>query len=182
MERLVRISNNAADKLSSAILAFSGAIIGVTVVLILAESLSRNILGYSRAFMEEFPRLLVPFFVFPMMGVLYKAKRHITVDILPTKLAPVRLLILNLFIDAVVVAVALQMFFAGLQAVSHFRMMGLMSVTEWPFPMWWAYLSFPIGFGLLTIFVLSNLLENLWRLYQLIKKNDLLPASTGDKQ
>jgi TRAP-type C4-dicarboxylate transport system permease small subunit len=50
-------------------------------------------------------------------------------------------------------------------------MMGLMSVTEWAFPMWWVYLTFPLGFGLLIIFVIESIFSDAWQLYILMKQS-----------
>jgi TRAP-type C4-dicarboxylate transport system permease small subunit len=177
MRKVIRWFQSVTYVLSIMIVAFAAFIIALNVLSLFFESITRYLLGTSRAFMEEFPRLLVPFFVFPMLGVLYKAGRHISVDVLPEKLSPKFRAMLKIAVSAVVLGVAAEMVLAGTKAVAQFKMMGLMSVTEWVFPMWWVYLTFPVGFGLLIIFVLEAIVSDAWQLH-LILQQEKTPAST----
>jgi TRAP-type C4-dicarboxylate transport system permease small subunit len=164
------------------IVAFAAVIIALDVFSLFFESVTRYIMGSSWAFMEEFPRLLVPFIVFPMLGVLYKTGRHITVDMLPEKLSPKPKTVLRIVVGLVVLGVAIELLFAGNEAVAHFKMMGLMSVTEWVVPMWLIYLTFPVGFGLLIIFVLESIVSDIWQLYLLMTKNAPSTAAQGTER
>lgn len=177
MRKAVRWFQSVTHVLSIVIVTFAAFIIALNVLSLFFESITRYIMGSSRAFMEEFPRLLVPFFVFPMLGVLYKAGRHISVDVLPEKLSPKSKILLRIAVSAVVLGVAVEMVLSGTKAVAQFKMMGLMSVTEWVFPMWWVYLTFPLGFGLLIIFVLEAIISDAWQLY-LITQQKNTPAAT----
>jgi len=170
MEKVLSCYQMVTDVLARLIIGVAAVIIGLDVLLLFAESVGRYILGSSRAFMEEFPRLLVPFVVFPMMGVLLKMGRHISVDVLPDRLNPKQQTMLKILVYGIILAVAVELLIAGAAAVGHFKMMGLMSITEWTFPMWWVYLTFPLGFALLIIFVLEMLLRECWRLYTIVRE------------
>jgi TRAP-type C4-dicarboxylate transport system permease small subunit len=171
MEKAIAFFKKVTTVLTVIITALAAAIIALDVLSLFIESVGRYLLGSSRAFMEEFPRLLVPFFVFPMMSVLYKSGRHISVDLLPNRLSSRYKIMLRIVVGAVVLGVAVEMIIAGMSAVSHFKMMGLMSVTEWTLPMWWIYLSFPLGFGLLAIFALVSIISDSWQLFLVMKKD-----------
>ena len=180
MEKAVASFQKITSVLAAIILTWAALIVALGVLLLFFESASRYFLGSSRAFMEELPRLLVPFFVFPMMGVVYKAGRHISVELLPERLSPRYKIMLRLVVNLVVLGVAVEMIIAGISAVGHFKMMGLMSVTEWAFPMWWAYVSFPLGFGLLALFALEAIISDAWQLVQIVEEGHPKPTHTKE--
>jgi hypothetical protein len=68
MEKFLVYYEMATKILSKIILGFSALAIGLAVASITTEAATRYLWGSSQAFMEELPRLLVPFIVFPMMG------------------------------------------------------------------------------------------------------------------
>ena len=147
------------DLLAKAILIMAALIVGLDVLSIFAEAVGRYIVGQSRAFMEELPRLAVPLVVFPMMGVLLRLKKHIAVDLLPEKLKGQARSLVLISAYAVVLAVAVQFLLAGIIAVNYYREVGFETQTEIVFKIWLTYLPFPIGFGLLVLFTV----ELLWR-------------------
>jgi TRAP-type C4-dicarboxylate transport system permease small subunit len=167
MEKFLSIYNQVTGTLSKIILGFAAVIIGLNVAAISAEAAARYLWGSSQAFMEEFPRLLVPFIVFPMMGVLLKAGKHISVEILPQKLEGKYRSFLLIIVYGVILVISLEFCIAGISAVSYFKMIGLASITEWTFPMWWVYTTFPVGFALLIFFDLELLLREIWVLYKM---------------
>lgn len=165
MEKFLSYYEMATGFLSKIILGLSALAIGLAVASITTEAATRYLWGSSQAFMEELPRLLVPFIVFPMMGVLLKAGKHISVDLLPQKLKGRSRSLLLTIVYGVILIIALQFLIAGISAVSFFKMTGLASVTEWTFPMWWVYSTFPVGFALLIFFDLELFLREIWMLF-----------------
>lgn len=155
------------DLLAKVILTLAGLIVGLDVLSIFAEAVGRYVIGQSRAFMEELPRLAVPLIVFPMMGVLLKMKKHISVDLLPEKLKGRARSLVLVCVYTVVLAVAIQFLLAGIVAVAHYRELGFETQTEIVFKIWVTYLPFPIGFGLLILFVVELLLAELVNLVRL---------------
>ena len=153
--------------LFKAIIILSAVIVGFDVLSIFLEALGRYLLGHSRAFMEELPRLLVPVVVFPMMGVLLKLKRHINVDLLPVKLEGKARSLLMIVVYSVVVGVAVLFLIAGILAVQYYYAMGFETHTEIIFKFWVTYLPFPIGFGFLILFAVELLWSELVTLIKL---------------
>ena len=170
MEKVLGYYQKITGVLSKAILGFAAAIIGLDVLSIFLEAVSRYVFGESRASMEEIPRLLVPFIVFPMMGVLLKLKKHITVEILPERLKGKARSLLLIIVYSIVVAVAVQFLIAGVNAVRYYFQMGFEIQGELIFPVWISYLAFPVGFGLLVLFAVELLLQELLTLINLVKE------------
>ena len=82
MEKTLKTYQSVIDLLGKIVMTWAALVIGLDVLSIFLEAVSRYVIGSSRAFMEEVPRLLAPFIVFPMMGVLLRLKKHINVNIL----------------------------------------------------------------------------------------------------
>ncbi len=149
------------------ILTLSAVVIGLDVLSIFLEAVGRYLVGYSRAFMEELPRLMVPFVVFPMMGVLLRLKKHIAVDVLPESVRGKTKSFLLIVVYSVVVAVAVLFFIAGVIAIRYYHEMGFETHTEIIFKLWVTYLPFPIGFGFLILFAVELLWAELVNLLRL---------------
>ncbi len=169
MEKALKCYQQVIQVLSRIILTFAAAIIGLDVLSIFLEALGRYVVGSSRAFMEELPRLMAPFVVFPMMGVLLRLKKHIAVDILPERLTGKARSILLISVYAIIAAVACQFFMAGVVAVSYYFNMGFETHTEIIFKLWVTYLPFPIGFGMLLLFAVELLWSELVTLINLCR-------------
>ena len=146
------------------LLAYGAIVIGLDVIAIFAESVGRYIFGSSRAFMEEYPRLLTPYFVFPLMGAIFRLKKHIGVEILPEKLTGHKRSWLKMIICCIVIAIAAEFLIAGASSVRYYREMGYETQTEFALPLWWVYLSFPVGFAVLILFAIEMLWEALLNL------------------
>ena len=159
MEKAFGFYQRIVASLARIILVVAATIIGLDVLSIFLEAVGRYLVGSSRAFMEELPRLAVPFVVFPMMGVLLRLKRHVSVDVLPETLKGKARSWLLIVVYGVVVAVSVQFFIAGLIAVKYYYEIGFETHTEIIFKLWITYLPFPVGFALLVLFAL----ELLWR-------------------
>ena len=169
MEKALGYYQRAMEVLYKIILTLAAIVIGLDVLSIFLEALGRYLVGSSRAFMEELPRLMVPFVVFPMMGVLLRLKKHINVDILPERLTGKARCAVLICVYLVVVAVACQFFMAGIIAVRYYYQMGFETHTEIIFKLWVTYLPFPIGFGLLVLFAVELLWAELVTLMHLFR-------------
>lgn len=171
MEKAFSYFQKMTDVLAKLILGLAAVIIGLDVLSIFLEVLGRYMVGSSRAFMEELPRILVPFVVFPMMGVLLKLKKHITVDVLPERLKGKGRSVLLIVVYSVVLAVAIQFLIAGVIAVRYYFEMGFETHTEIVFKFWVTYLPFPVGFGLLILFAVELLWQELITLIRLVRED-----------
>ncbi len=166
MEKILTRFTKFNNGLAGVLLAFGALITAVLVLSLFAGAVSRYLIGGSHAFLEEIPRMIVPFAVFPLMGPLLRTGRHISVDVLPDRLKPPGRHILMVLVYGVCFLVAAQFTIAGMSAVSHFKTMGLVSVTEWVVPMWCIYAAFPLGFGLLCLFALELMLIEGHKIYR----------------
>jgi len=171
MEDAFKLYQKIMSGLLKIILTIAALIIGLDVLSIFLEAFGRYVVGSSRAFMEELPRLMVPFVVFPMMGVLLKLKRHIGVDILPGLVTGRKRAILMVIVYAIVLGISIQFMMAGVIAVHYYYQMGFETQTEIIFPVWVTYLPFPAGFGLLILFTIEMMWQELITLLKLIKED-----------
>ena len=64
----------------------------------------------------------------------------------------------------VVVIATIVFLIAGVEAVALFRMLGQVMELEFDLPMWYVYLSFPVGFSILTSFSFELCLEDMIKL------------------
>ncbi len=167
MEKALAVYRRWLDVLFKIVVTFSALIIGLDVLSIFLEAVGRYAFGQSRAFMEELPRLMIPFVVFPMMGVLLKLNKHVTVDVLPEKMKGKTKSLLLVAVYAVVVTVAAVFFIAGVVAVKYYHAMGFETETEIIFKLWVTYLPFPLGFALLILFCVELLWAELLTLWKL---------------
>ena len=179
MEKALEVYRRITQVLFKVIMSLAAVIVGLDVLSIFLEAVGRYVVGSSRAFMEELPRLMVPFVVFPMMGVLLKIKKHISVDILPEKITGKARSLLMIVVYSVVVAVSIQFFMAGILAVKYYHEMGFETHTEIIFKLWVTYLPFPIGFGLLILFAIELVWEELVNLLKLCRSRQELEEEGG---
>lgn len=147
------------DVIAALATAIGMAIIAFAVLALLAAALERHLSGYGYAWMNDLPPHLLPWCVFPLMGVLFRSDRHITVEVAPSLLTGRALHVLRLVIAVIVLVSGLYFCFAGVQATAFFRMLGQVTETEIQIPFWWLYAAFPAGFAILSSFALESLLR-----------------------
>ena len=179
MEKALEVYQRITQVLFKVILSLAAVIVGLDVLSIFLEAVGRYVVGSSRAFMEELPRLMVPFVVFTMMGVLLKINKHISVDILPERLTGKARSLLMIVVYSVVVAVSIQFFMAGILAVRYYHEIGFETHTEIIFKLWVTYLPFPIGFGLLILFAIELVWEELVNFQKLCRSRQELEEEGG---
>jgi len=164
LRRLLSIYVRINDAISVVILALGAVIVGFAVVALFSGAVERYVSGIGYAWLDDMPPMLLPWAVFPILGVLIRSDRHIAVEVLPTMLRGRARTLLRLAVYLVCLAAALTFFWAGVDAVAFFRELGEVSESEIEFPIWTMYLSFPVGFGLLANFSLEAALKEGWRL------------------
>ncbi len=155
---VIRTLNRALERLTAAV---STAIAAVMVLALSLSALTRYVSGTGYDWFIELPPALVPWMVFPLLGPLLRSGSHIQVDLAPTLLEGRNLLLLKLFVFATVLSGALIFCFAGNEAVALFMRLGQLMELEIELPIWWMYLAFPVGFGILALFAAELLLETL---------------------
>tara|TARA_X000001036_G_C20420650_1_gene700987 strand:+ start:18 stop:599 length:582 start_codon:yes stop_codon:yes gene_type:complete len=131
------------------------AIISIMVLALSASALTRYISGHGFDWFIELPPALVSWLVFPMLGPLLKTGNHIEVDFVSTVLNPLSIKFVKLFVYCVSLISSVIFFKAGLDATMLFYNLGQMMELEIEIPIWYMFLSFPVGFVIMGLFSLE---------------------------
>ena len=153
---LLRLLNQALFKLSFAV---AMAIVALMVMALSLSAITRFISGTGYDWLIELPPVLVCWLVFPLLGPLFKEGSHIQVDFLSAILSRQQLYFLQIFINAIALVAALVFFKAGLEATQLYYQLGQLMELEIDLPIWWMYLSFPVGFAIMGSFALELLID-----------------------
>lgn len=135
--------------------------IAFSVLGLTAAAIERFTIGAGSDLLIDLPPMFMPWVVMLLIAPLARRGLHVTVDLLPMLVAAHRLTGMRVLV-ALVVGAASVVFAAGsAQAVAFFARMGETAALSVDLQMWWFYLSFPVGFGLLAVVALEMLLREL---------------------
>ena len=145
--------------------------IGILIVAIMVMALSlsaitRYISGTGYDWLIELPPVLVCWLVFPLLGPLLKEGNHIQVDFLASLTSSRQAKILKLLMNLTALIASLVFFKAGVEATLLYFNLGQMMELEIDIPIWWMYLSFPVGFIILALFALELTFQAIYDLNQ----------------
>ena len=152
------------DILSAAAIGLGALIVGFAVLALFGGALERYFLGMGYAWINDLPPMLMPWAVFPILGVLIRSGGHIKVELLPALVKGRKQSYVQLCVYAICLVSALVFCWGGWEAVSFFRQLGEVTESEIEFPIWYMYVSFPFGFALLANFSFEALIRE----YQLL--------------
>ena len=158
---IIRPINTVIEKVS---VGLGMAIIAFAALALFLQAVERHTTGQGYAWMSDFPPFLVPWCVFPIMGVLLRDDRHITVEVAPTLLRGRSIHALHILIGLICLTTGMYFCWTGSQAVAFFQMLGEMTETEIRIPFWWLYAAFPTGFAILALFAFERILQELLNL------------------
>ncbi len=147
-------------------LAIGMAVIAFAAISLFAQAIERHTTGQGYAWMSDFPPFLIPWCVFPLMGVLLRGDRHITVEVAPTLLQGKAVHFLGLGIGLICLFAGIYFSWTGWTAVEFFMMLGEETETEIQIPFWWLYAAFPVGFAILALFALERIFDEIGALTQ----------------
>lgn len=163
MHVLLRALRSANTVLERVTVVFSALLVALIVTILFGGAITRFLTGIGFSVFLELPNMLMPWLIFPLSGTLLRGTAHISVDFLPDRLAPERRRLLRIGVWATSAAAGAVFCYAGILATMLFRTVGQRTEMEWDFPIWWIYLSYPVGFAILTSFALENLLGAILR-------------------
>ena len=149
------------DVIAVIAMALGMAVIGFAALALFGQAVERHITGQGYAWMSDFPPFLIPWCVFPLMGVLMRGDRHINVEVAPSLLKGRALHLLKLLIGLICLISGIYFCWAGTTAVDYFKMLGEVTETENEIPFWWLYAAFPTGFAILALFALETVLQEI---------------------
>ena len=136
-------------------------IVANMVLALFLSALIRYVSGTGYDWFIELPPILTSWLVFPLLGPLLKSGAHIKVDILNNLLVPRQLSVLRLIIAVIALLSSIVFLVAGVEATSLYFMLGQVMELEIEIPVWWVYLAFPCGFGIMILFALELILAEL---------------------
>lgn len=149
------------DVLAYLIIAFTGFLVAVIVVLPFIGTVIRLATGEGYTWIAETPPQLVPWVVFPLIGAILRHDGHIAVDVVPHFLRGRALSALRVVMLLICIAGALGFAVFGARTVVFFQKLGQLSTTEFEFPLWYLYVSYPLGFAIAANFCVEALLREL---------------------
>lgn len=121
----------------------------------------RFTLGTGFDLLVDLPPMLVPWVVMLLIAPLARRHLHVAVDLLPALFSPRWLRLLRKFVWAVIGVSSAVIAWGSGWAVVFFARMGETLALSVDMPLWWFYLSFPVGFALLTVAALEMFLREL---------------------
>jgi TRAP-type C4-dicarboxylate transport system permease small subunit len=149
------------DGLEWLIVGFTGVLVLIIMALPFVSAAVRYLTGEGYTWLAEMPPQLVPWVVFPLLGVVLRHDGHIAVDVLQHYLKGRSLNLLRAAVLGACLAAGIAFAVFGAKTVLFFRQLGQMSTTEIEFPLWVLYTSYPLGFVLVANFALESLLHEL---------------------
>ena len=141
-------------------LAKASYLVGIIVVAIMVMALSlsaitRYVSGTGYDWLIELPPVLICWLVFPLLGPLLREGNHIQVDFLTSIISTKQAKYLKIMMNLTAFIASLIFFKAGMEATMLYFNLGQMMELEIDIPIWWMYLSFPVGFIILALFSLE---------------------------
>ena len=141
------------------------AIVSIMVLALSASALTRYISGHGFDWFIELPPALVSWLVFPMLGPLLKTGNHIEVDFISTVMSKRSIKFIKLFVYFISLISSFIFFKAGLDATILFYNLGQLMELEIDVPIWYMFLSFPVGFVIMGLFSLELLITTSQEIY-----------------
>jgi len=129
-------------------------------IFILIQVISRYVFQDSITWTEEASRYMFIWLIFLVVGIGFKENKHISIDFLIDLSPPIVQKIIKQIIFLLMLALSLLFVWEGYVLVSQMQMFAQTSANL-QIPMWWIYLSLPVGF-LLSAIRLIQASMNLW--------------------
>jgi C4-dicarboxylate transporter DctQ subunit len=129
----------------------------IIMVLVFGEIVSRYVFGVSHEFVPAISSWAMVWMTYFMLGVILKAREHISIDILPTRLSPRHRAILLTFIDIVSLAFAVLLCYGGLRYDLMVKQSNIYVVTVQFVPVWIVRICVPLGGFFLAFFSCEHL-------------------------
>ena len=141
-------------------LAKASYLVGIIIVAIMVMALSlsaitRYVSGTGYDWLIELPPVLICWLVFPLLGPLLREGNHIQVDFLTSIISTKQAKYLKIMMNLTAFIASFIFFKAGMEATILYFNLGQMMELEIDIPIWWMYLSFPVGFIILALFSLE---------------------------
>jgi TRAP-type C4-dicarboxylate transport system permease small subunit len=130
-------------------------IVAIMVMALSLSAITRYVSGTGYDWLIELPPVLICWLVFPLLGPLLREGNHIQVDFLTSIISTKQAKYLKIMMNLTAFIASLIFFKAGMEATILYFNLGQMMELEIDIPIWWMYLSFPVGFIILALFSLE---------------------------
>ena len=150
--------NNFLSKLSYSLAML---IVATMVMALSLSAITRYVSGTGYDWLIELPPILVCWLVFPLLGPLLKEGNHIQVDFLSSLVSPTGNKYIKILMNITAFLASLIFFKAGFDATMLYYRLGQMMELELDIPIWWMYLSFPVGFVILALFSMEMTIHSI---------------------
>ena len=130
-------------------------IVAIMVMALSLSAITRYVSGTGYDWLIELPPVLICWLVFPLLGPLLRQGNHIQVDFLTSIISTKQAKYLKIVMNLTAFIASLIFFKAGVEATMLYFNLGQMMELEIDIPIWWMYLSFPVGFIILALFSLE---------------------------
>ena len=135
-------------------------IVAIMVMALSLSAITRYISGTGYDWLIELPPILVCWLVFPLLGPLLKEGNHIQVDFISSAVPSSVILYIKFAMNMTAFLASLVFFKAGYDATMLYYRLGQMMELELDIPIWWMYLSFPVGFIILALFSIEMTIQS----------------------
>ena len=125
------------------------------------SAITRYVSGTGYDWLIELPPVLICWLVFPLLGPLLREGNHIQVDFLTSIISTKQAKYLKIMMNLTAFIASLIFFKAGMEATMLYFNLGQMMELEIDIPIWWMYLSFPVGFIILALFSLELTIQSI---------------------
>ena len=136
-------------------------IVAIMVMALSLSAITRYVSGTGYDWLIELPPILVCWLVFPLLGPLLKEGNHIQVDFLSSLVSPNANKYIKISMNITAFLASLVFFKAGFDATMLYYRLGQMMELELDIPIWWMYLSFPVGFVILALFSIEMTIQSI---------------------
>ena len=130
-------------------------IVAIMVMALRLSAITRYVSGTGYDWLIELPPVLICWLVFPLLGPLLREGNHIQVDFLTSIISTKQAKYVKIMMNLTAFIASLIFFKAGMEATMLYFNLGQMMELEIDIPIWWMYLSFPVGFIILALFSLE---------------------------
>ena len=134
-------------------------LIVITIACILVPIM--RLFGFGLTILQEMPPEFAGYIAFPLMGILLKMERHVSVDIIKFYLRGKALGIVAIVISLFTILGGLMLMYAALIALGYYWKTGQAFDTEIPIPNWIIELGLVIGSAILVIFAVEMFVRSI---------------------
>jgi TRAP-type C4-dicarboxylate transport system permease small subunit len=143
---------------------FTNILLFLILISVFMEVVSRYVFGVTHSYIVDFASWWLSWGTFLLIGVVAKARQHVSIELLPSKLPDKYRIPTLIIFDSVNFIFAIFLCWAGIEHIVMYRHLSLTASTGVPLPLWIVVLCVPIGGFFLSLFSIEQLINNIFSL------------------